>query len=532
MKKNLTTYIYVFLAVILTSCTDHATLDRLDYIKEIGNENPEEALVMLDSVEVDIKRASAYAKNKFDLLRVRLNDKADHKPTSDLMIGQLVDYFEKEGNVRDKQEVYYYAGSIYRDLQDTPRALENFFKSLSYANDCNDCDTYMLCCTYSNLSHLFYTVQDYRNDLKMAEKELEICKKGIGSLVIPYMHVGIAYLALDSIPQAKEALDMAYHEIMSSEDISRHQASLIHLLNDYSTLGDTAKARVCHEMIEDCPLEHFSAFHCNAFARYFEAAGKVDSAIIYCQRVLDDGQDIDNMYDAAKSLFRLYDRMGDKENTNRYAKTYMALSDSMDFGTRQELAATVTNAYKYHLDQNREQQLKDERTKTLNTLIAVSMLSALAFFIAITVYIRRKNRYLKRIIALSADLRKLSDEEKRLHEEIRQKEEQNKVFIKLLHMSKLEDKAEDVVSFVKESASGKQPMKASDWKKLYQAVDNLYPTFHDKLIHESDAFNEQQMQFCYLVKIGLSSTQIQNLMNLSRATVWRWKQKYEWIQTA
>ena len=49
----------------------------------------------------------------------------------------------------------------------------------------------------------------------------------------------------------------------------------------------------------------------------------------------------------------------------------------MDFGTRQELAATVTNAYKYHLDQNREQQLKDERTKTLNTLIAVSMLSSL-----------------------------------------------------------------------------------------------------------------------------------------------------------
>ena len=62
MKKNLTTYIYVFLAVILTSCTDHTTLDRLDYIKEIGNENPEKALVMLDSVEVDIKRASAYAK--------------------------------------------------------------------------------------------------------------------------------------------------------------------------------------------------------------------------------------------------------------------------------------------------------------------------------------------------------------------------------------------------------------------------------------------------------------------------------------
>ncbi|MBE6272038.1 MAG: hypothetical protein E7101_14000 [Prevotella ruminicola] len=30
-------------------------------------------------------------------------------------------------------------------------------------------------------------------------------------------------------------------------------------------------------------------------------------------------------------------------------------------------------------------------------------------------------------------------------------------------------------------------------------------------------------------KIGLSMPQIQNITNLSRATIWRWVKKYDWI---
>ena len=72
-------------------------------------------------------------------------------------------------------------------------------------------------------------------------------------------------------------------------------------------------------------------------------------------------------------------------------------------------------------------------------------------------------------------------------------------------------------------------MKAADWKQLYQAVDELYPTFKDKLLKELGTFTEQQMQVCYLIRIGLSKPQIQNMTNLSRVTVWRWVKKYDWV---
>lgn len=63
-------------------------------------------------------------------------------------------------------------------------------------------------------------------------------------------------------------------------------------------------------------------------------------------RIIEDKTDISNRYDAAYRLYNIYTKSGDIVNANRYARVYMQLSDSLDFGKRQELAATVNNAHK------------------------------------------------------------------------------------------------------------------------------------------------------------------------------------------
>ena len=50
-------------------------------------------------------------------------------------------------------------------------------------------------------------------------------------------------------------------------------------------------------------------------------------------------------------------------------------------------------------------------------------------------------------------------------------------------------------------------MKSSDWKQLYQAVDELYPLFKDRLLKE----------------LSFSPN--------SGVTIWRWVNKYYWILT-
>lgn len=516
MKK----IVFLLVALLVASCSGEGIIEKMEQIKTVGNHNPELALTMLDSLELDIRDEGEYARNKYDLLRIRLHDKANHMPGSDLMIKGLVAYFEESGSIPDKQEVYYYAGSTYRDLQDTPRALENFFKSLDFALDHpKECDPIMLRNTYSNLNYLFYMVKDYPDALEYAIKELESCRQTKSDVVVPFNHIAGTYLDMDSMRQAEAASDSAFAYIMQSGDIHKYQESLSFLLYYYSYMEKVEKAKMCMSLMESNPLESDDYCTCMTFAFYYEALGKKDSAAIYCKKVLEDAKDTLYMYDAAKHLFSIYDELGDEHNAARYAKAYMNMSSAMDFGRRQELSATVNNQYKYHLDQKKEQELRDEKERYRTTLIIVCLVASLLACLGYIFYISRRNKHQQEVVALSTEKEQLQAE----------KEEQNKAFIKLLHQSDLEGTAEEVIEAVRQASMGKRNMTAAEWKQLYHAVDEFYPSFKDRLAKELGTFTEQQQQVCYLMRIGLTNPQIQNMTNLSRPTVWRWVKKYDWV---
>ena len=581
MNKILVRCIWLLLAVFTTACSKQTVLDELEHIKNIGNENPQTALVMMDSLEFEVRESNDYIRAKYDLLRIRLNDKADNLPSSDIAIKRLVEYFEKEGSLIEKQEVSYYAGSVYRDLQDTPRSLEYFLKSLEYAQEADLCDSIMLRNTFSNLTYLYYKVQNFEDAVRMAEQELYLCKQLKVDYILSYMHMGESYYALNKFQLASSSFDSAYVQIKNKKNFSKNQITLIHLLCNYSDLGEIQKAKSCFSQIKDNPLEKFFPFSCLAFAQYYESIGKPDSVAIYCKRILDDGTDLNNMYDAAKMLCRMYNKIGDAKNASHYAGIYMQLSDSLDFGKRQELAATVNNEYQYHLDQKKEQSLKDEREKYKNTLVIVLLAVIILAGLGYILHVRRKNKHFREIVALSSALQKISDNDKQLRADIEKKEQelmqsrkslekssdeltnvkrellrvnvelsdcsaslkekeqqlaekmdQNKTFIKLLHKSDLEGKSEDVIDAIKKASTGRKSMSTADWKQLYQAVDELYPLFNDRLLKKLGHFNEQQMRVCYLMRAGLSKAQIQNMTNLSRVTVWRWAKRYVWVLTS
>ena len=461
------------LVLFLVSCKEGGVMDRLDQIKHVGDSDPATALAMLDSLEIEMRAESEYTRNKYDLLRIRLNDKADKTATSDIVIKSLLGYFEREGTVQDKQEVCYYAGSVYRDLQDTPRALEYFFRSIEYAEDAEDCDSVMLQNTYSNLNYLYYGVQNYQEAVATGRKELEVCRALGRDKVVPLLHLGGALMATDSTRQAKAYLDEALQAIESSNKIAHQQGNLYNLLCHYVELGERQNAERCRS--------------------------------VCLNRVIDDGTDINNMYDAAKMLYQMYDAQGNQPKALHYARIYMQLSDSLDFGKRQQLAATVGNEYQYHLDQKKEQQLRDAKEHYKLAVAVVCAVALLLLCLGLAVYVRRRNRHLEQITALSQELQGKADDEQRLRQEIdlrerklseakyqlekqddelgkvkaqldkvsteltgydielREKEQrltekmqQNQTFLNLLHQSELEGKAEDVIEAIRQSSEGKK----------------------------------------------------------------------------
>ena len=167
----------VFLSLVASCQGDGEYLSRLERIKKVGDSEPETAIKMLDSLDMHIVPHTDYGQKKHDLLRVRLRDKAYIEAKNDKEIKPIVEYMESHGRGTDLQEAYYYAGSVYRDLKDMPRAISFYRKSIDLAKNGDTCDSLLLNSTYSCLFFVYCRVQDYRNAYEACKKENELDKK-------------------------------------------------------------------------------------------------------------------------------------------------------------------------------------------------------------------------------------------------------------------------------------------------------------------------------------------------------------------
>ncbi len=407
--------------LVLASCNRQGGVaDRLDGIKTVGDSNPELAPQMLDSLALDVRRESRHTQSTFDLLQIRLSDKADIAATSDIAIRELLPYFENAGNNEEQQEVYYYAGSVYRDLQDAPRSLEYFLKSAETAES-GAIDSVMLRNTYSQLSSLYFSVQDYKNALEMALRQKEIAEQ-LGMIdATTLSQIACSKLRVCGYKEAKTEFDATLDYIVKHKTAAYDTDVLSDLLYSYSKGHDTLGARKCHDILASLERDGKYSMLYDSWASYYMLTENVDSAICCYQRALETGN-LENRYDASRHLHEIYQAKGDKEMSLKYARMYMEISNELDLGKRQELAATVNNMYTYHRDM---QEVRDLQAKAMNSR-RVTWLTVFLSVLAILVFgmymLIRKNRFLKQLVSAECKLKDAQKETERVNGELQREQ--------------------------------------------------------------------------------------------------------------
>ena len=572
---------YLVLLVVLFSCSPNQEISSdLEDIKRIGDVNPIFALEKLDSLSSAIHNESELERMKRQLLEIRLQDKAYIVPESTTPIKNVLHYFLTNGSILEKQEALYYAGSVYRDLQDIPASIDLFLQSKDIAEaNSEDCDHTMLRNTYSNLSYLYSLVQDNNNFLQYAKKEYEI-SLSLGQITENcIMHMGDAYFYCDSISTATIYYEEVLDRIDNSNKPDRNR--LTRLLYRYSYLQDRDKTTHCYQLLdslyEHCPINPKELL---ALGEYYKLFEKNDSAIMCYQRILDEESDLLSKYDAARHLFRLSQDKGDSKNAILYGDLFIKISGELNFGKRQELVATVNNIYKYNKDKEEEQRLIIENQSYHNRIVKI--VSGFVILLAIVLVILFYYRYLqlKRILLLNTKIKNINKEKEsiakdlttkkselesskmelgkvvidlaeiqqtldnknveiqKLEEELIDKEnilkekiEQNKTIISLMHQTEFVGNAEEIIQSLKKAGNGYAKMTEKDWNKLYSAVDKLWPTFKEDLCSTLGVVTGQERQIGYLIRAGFNKNEIQNMTGLSRATVWRWIKKFDWINS-
>lgn len=569
---------YIIALIVLCSCNTKDRIEnRLDDIKELGNSYPKSALMRLDSLIEEEIPTSQHIQSNIDLLKIRLNDKADIIPSGDTDIKKLIEYFDKHGNCKEKQEVHFYGGSTYRDLHDFPSAIEHFLQSIKKAEESNGlCDSILLRNAYSNLSFLFNQVQDNESFLKYATLEYNISLQ-LGKIEPTTLtHLGDAYMLVDSLDQAYIYFDKAFQIQREKPNVE----ILSHLLLQFSYTGNMNMASDCFSLlsnIEQNRIERKGSKELFAYGEYYYHSNQNDSAKIYFQEILRRRKNLQDMYDASRILFRIYSGEEKTKEANKYATDFIQICSTLNLGKRQELAATVNNMFQYQLNKEEEQRVKDENTRMRTLIVAAIVFFVVILLLSLSYFVYRKNILLREIIQLNNEINSIKEECRLLSNEIQEKNkeldtskdeltnnnleierirtvilnlnnelskakedlmlkeqllqtrtEQSHSYLKLLHQSQLELNSEDVINSLRKTASGRKTMSSSDWKQLYQAVDEMDPSFHSQLLNNGP-IEEKQMQVCYLMRVGLSKTQIQNITELSRVTIWRWCKKYDWV---
>ena len=131
-----------------------------------------------------------------------------------------------------------------------------------------------------------------------------------------------------------------------------------------------------------------------------------------------------------------------------------------------------------------------------------------------------------RLNSVNGDLDHYTREVEKQKAMLEEKMEQNKSLMKLLHQTELETSAEDVIQTIRKSSEGKHQMSPAECKQFFMAVDEIHPSFSEKLLQKFGSLSEPKMQVYYLMRVGLSNAQIENLVTQSHATVWRWAKRY------
>ncbi len=527
----------------------------MDDIKVMGDTLPQVAMQRLDSIKPLFDNETEYLYNKLALLEIRLQDKAYITHTTDKQIKDICSFFKENGTDIEKQEAYYYMGSVYRDLNDYPKAVTFFLKSAEIAEKAQDVDVKLWRNTYSQLSFLYKKQFDYSEALNTVLKGLSVSLKNGISDLREYANVANCYFIMkDTISTIKHYNSLI--ENINNTTINKSNSDIIATaMGDYVLLGYKNEATHCFELLSRLNNEELPFNYLVNLAIYYEHVVSADSAAITRLELYGATSRIESKYDAARWLTRYYTQKGDYEKAAEYAIKFIDANEAVIDKINLEHTTNAKNFFQYRRDKEEEALIMHKAAKVrYNSMLTVS-LSIILLLTGVLFHFWRKKKLVAVILSkeenikqakalaaekdieLAKEKREIEQKEKelevlnatnsRLAKQLQGAEEdfkllvaQNRELTKLMLMNDIAKNDGDIIEKVKKTSKGKYHLNDDEWKELLGAIDRLYPEFTYEVQAKFKKISEPMLRVCYLLKIGLTGPQIANLTDYPRQTVW------------
>ena len=555
--KHLITLTILILLTSLNACQRPDYPQTLRQAESMMNARPDSALHLLqgmaDSIDVLPEEAQMY----YHLLTIQAKDKQYITHTSDSLINRIVSFYEDYGDKERLMLAYYYQGSVYRDMNDAPRAL----KAFQQAMDLNVPNYDLQAKAYNQMGTLFMYQGLHDEVIRVNRKAMELYILQGKRNKISYFQRDIARMYdIKNMPDsALHYYQEACQTALTDGDSVRYYGILGEFGGYYYKIGNIDKAK---QIIKRTELSNYIRNKANIYSTLgslYHYEQKLDSAYYYKMKVLEFGN-INKAYSSYVELAKLESRKGKHQEANLYLQKAVELNDSIRRMTQTETIAKINSLYNYqHIeDKNARLELEKEKQEFWSLFfIAISVCLLAMGGIIILQQKRKKERFLakieekkkqdeekyhssleaitgnlKKIAALEDTLKEKNTENDQLqqklaevqkeklkaqNEAIKQWNKEQKLRLVLFKNSEV---YQELIQASKDETFNMSPHKyPGKWATIQEHIDSIYPDFTERLCKLCPSLSDRDLQVCYLAKLGMSPSDISRVLKQTRQAI-------------
>ena len=549
-------YIIITALISTTSChrSEH-TEQQLLMMDTLSDENPDTVLTMLDCM--DFNAMSKSERMHAELIRGKAMNKAYVNFTTDSVMLEVVDWYERHGNANQKMLAYYILGCAYRDLEDAPSALKYLNLAVDAVDESDeDCDLHTLMRVYSKMGGLYQRVAAFEND-RIANSHAERLAWQIGdtlsTLRLRWARACSlfeekkqlqAIMILDSIDafiqdnKLQESPILIYpmktDYYLEIKDIKRAEA----LLREYEH-----KAGILTESI-DAIVYDIAHFHRKG--QYYNLVQNPDSAIqmfnkllyLIGKRPLYASERHGLMEVSYRGLTEAYSLKHQSDSVIKYANLYCLFNDSLTRDNSSEHLLRLQSLYNYTKIQEQTLKAEQRASRLRVTTIMLLIIGTVIAIIAWSIYQKQLKKERKKQTdtnkkyqVLLHDLEKSTEELFLLKTDSNRYQREKECEIQKLQtaLAIYQDNEQNVKQWSEERAifacdiakhlhslsSHAQNATPNELNSLLDTAQNAFPKFYANITDASKGLSHTEIVISALIRFRFIPSEISLLLGLS-----------------
>lgn len=555
MNNRLAIYILSVVAIALgvVSCGRTGISKSVVMADSLSQSDPAAAMAFIDSITARNENMSTDSRMRLGLLRTKAQNSAGVMFTSDSVMRNIVEYYESEGDADDCMLAYYLMGSVYRDLGDSPLALQYFNKAAEQADTTSaDCDYRLLCRIHGQAANLFLKQEIPYYALKefaIAERYAMTAGDTLSALVFHEQRANAYYLL--NMPDSVKAVSEHVAALYSQYGYSAHAAlavgALVHQMlrcENYSAAKEYMDIydRYVFAGGKDKMAEEGRDVYYSYKGGYYLGINKTDSAEYFFRKGLSCSSSFSNTESACRGLAALYKQLNQADSLVKYTEMARVANDSAYASMTTEKLLHMKTLYDY----GQQQRIaSDERERADNALLAIVLIVASFVVILLVFFVF----YYRKLLFKEKENERMQKEwhemelENRKHREnirmLKQTKEDLNVLLRQYEgeieqlvkekTAAVEDLQRKISEYDKNSQERYRKKKNvelynssivirfhyfaekvmaspafDDWKELYKFVSKELP----ELAEYKDTLKNGEYEICVLVRLGFAPSEI------------------------